>query len=38
VLTRLDHLVILVSDLDLAAADYARLGFAVTSGGEHADA
>jgi catechol 2,3-dioxygenase-like lactoylglutathione lyase family enzyme len=37
VLTRLDHLVILVSDLDLAAADYERLGFAVTSGGEHAD-
>jgi len=37
VLTRLDHLVILVSDLDLAAADYERLGFAVTLGGEHAD-
>jgi hypothetical protein len=37
VLTRLDHLVILVSDLDLAAADYERLGFAVTPGGEHAD-
>jgi Glyoxalase-like domain len=37
VLTRLDHLVILVSDLDLAAADYARLGFAVTPGGKHAD-
>ena len=36
-LTRLDHLVILVSDLDLAAADYGRLGFAVTPGGEHAD-
>ena len=36
-LTRLDHLVILVSDLDLAVADYARLGFAVTPGGEHAD-
>jgi catechol 2,3-dioxygenase-like lactoylglutathione lyase family enzyme len=37
VLTRLDHLVILVSDLDLAVADYERLGFAVTVGGEHAD-
>jgi len=37
VLTRLDHLVILVNDLDLAAADYERLGFAVTPGGEHAD-
>jgi hypothetical protein len=37
VLTRLDHLVILVSDLDLAAADYVSLGFAVTPGGEHAD-
>jgi hypothetical protein len=37
VLTRLDHLVILVNDLDLAASDYERLGFAVTPGGEHAD-
>jgi Glyoxalase-like domain len=37
VLTRLDHLVILVSDLDLATADYGHLGFAVTPGGEHAD-
>jgi Glyoxalase-like domain len=37
VLTRLDHLVILVGDLDLAVADYARLGFAVTPGGEHTD-
>lgn len=36
-LTRLDHLVILVGDLDLAASDYERLGFTVTSGGEHAD-
>ena len=36
-LSRLDHLVILVSDLDLAAADYERLGFVVTPGGEHAD-
>ena len=36
-LTRLDHLVILVRDLDLASADYERLGFTVTPGGEHAD-
>lgn len=36
-LTRLDHLVILVGDLDLAAANYECLGFAVTPGGEHAD-
>ena len=36
-LTRLDHLVILVRDLELASADYKRLGFAVTPGGEHAD-
>jgi Glyoxalase-like domain len=37
VLTRLDHLVILVRDLQLASADFERLGFAVTPGGEHAD-
>jgi catechol 2,3-dioxygenase-like lactoylglutathione lyase family enzyme len=37
VLTRLDHLVILVRDLELASTDYERLGFAVTPGGEHAD-
>jgi hypothetical protein len=37
VLTRLDHLVILVSDLELASADYVSLGFTVTPGGEHAD-
>jgi hypothetical protein len=37
VLTRLDHLVILVRDLELVSADYERLGFAVTPGGEHAD-
>jgi glyoxalase-like protein len=37
VLTRLDHLVILVRDLDLASADYKNLGFTVTPGGEHAD-
>ena len=36
-LTRLDHLVILVRDLELASADYASLGFTVTPGGEHAD-
>ena len=36
-LTRLDHLVILVRDLELASADYESLGFAVTPGGEHAD-
>lgn len=36
-LTRLDHLVILVRDLELASSDYGRLGFAVTPGGEHAD-
>ncbi|MDQ3863056.1 MAG: VOC family protein [Actinomycetota bacterium] len=36
-LRRLDHLVILVDDLDLAASDYERLGFAVTPGGQHAD-
>ncbi|CAN5787356.1 hypothetical protein BH18ACT11_BH18ACT11_23530 [soil metagenome] len=35
-LTRLDHLVILVRDLELASADYESLGFAVTPGGEHA--
>jgi len=33
----LDHLVILVRDLEQATRDYERLGFAVTSGGEHAD-
>lgn len=33
----LDHLVILVSDLDQAVADYQALGFAVTPGGTHAD-
>lgn len=36
-LTRLDHLVILVHDLDTATEDYERLGFRVTPGGEHAD-
>ncbi|WP_166172858.1 VOC family protein [Rubrobacter tropicus] len=36
-LTRLDHLVILVQDLDRATEDYERLGFRVIPGGEHAD-
>lgn len=36
-LTRLDHLVVLVQDLDGATEDYERLGFRVTPGGEHAD-
>ena len=36
-LTRLDHLVMLVGDLGVAAADYERLGFTVTPGGQHAD-
>ena len=35
--TRLDHLVILVLDLERAIEDYGRLGFRVTPGGEHAD-
>ena len=35
--TRLDHLVVLVRDLEEAIADYGRLGFGVTPGGEHAD-
>jgi catechol 2,3-dioxygenase-like lactoylglutathione lyase family enzyme len=33
----IDHVVILVSDLDVASADYAALGFTVMPGGEHAD-
>ena len=36
-LTRLDHLVILVRDLDRAVRGYEELGFTVTPGGEHAD-
>ena len=36
-LSRLDHLVILVRDLDRAVRDYETLGFTVTPGGEHAD-
>jgi catechol 2,3-dioxygenase-like lactoylglutathione lyase family enzyme len=33
----LDHLVILVTDLDQAVADYTALGFTVQRGGTHAD-
>ena len=36
-LTRLDHLVILVRDLGSTVRDYEGLGFTVTPGGEHAD-
>ena len=36
-LIRLDHLVILVRDLDRAVRGYEELGFALTPGGEHAD-
>ena len=36
-LTGLDHLVILVRDLEEAIPGYERLGFRVTPGGEHAD-
>ena len=36
-LTRLDHLVVLVRDLDRAIRDYETLGFTVTPDGEHAD-
>lgn len=36
-LTRLDHVVILVGDLDRAVRGYEELGFTVTPGGEHAD-
>src|SRR5258706_9920850 len=31
----IDHIVILVGDLDAASADYAALGFTVVPGGEH---
>ena len=31
----IDHIVILVSDLDQAVADYTELGFTVVRGGEH---
>lgn len=33
----LDHIVIAVADLDAAYADYAKLGFTVIRGGEHAN-
>jgi len=33
----IDHVVILVKDLDAAIADYSDLGFTVVPGGEHAD-
>lgn len=33
----LDHIVILVDNLDLASQDYTDLGFSVVVGGEHAD-
>ncbi len=33
----LDHIVILVDDLDLASRDYTALGFSVVNGGKHAD-
>lgn len=36
-ISALDHIVILVSDLQDAARDYEALGFTVTPGGEHAD-
>ena len=36
-LLRLDHLVILVRDLDAAVENYRRLGFTVAPGGRHAD-
>ncbi len=36
-MTRLDHLVILVRDLEEAVEDYEGLGFRVTPGGGHAD-
>jgi hypothetical protein len=34
-ITGIDHIVILVRDLDAAMEDYARLGFTVARGGEH---
>jgi catechol 2,3-dioxygenase-like lactoylglutathione lyase family enzyme len=36
-ITALDHIVILVDDLQEAARDYEALGFVVSPGGEHAD-
>jgi hypothetical protein len=37
VLRQLDHVVLVVRDLDSAMADHRRRGFTVTPGGEHAD-
>jgi catechol 2,3-dioxygenase-like lactoylglutathione lyase family enzyme len=34
-ITAIDHIVILVTDLDAAVADYSALGFTVTPGGTH---
>src|SRR5579859_1115390 len=34
---RVDHIVILVADLEAAISDYRQLGFIVTLGGEHTD-
>ncbi len=36
-ISRIDHIVILVKDLEAAIGDYGALGFTVTPGGEHAD-
>ena len=35
-ITGIDHIVILVADLDRAQAEYAAAGFTVVPGGEHA--
>src|SRR3954463_8340756 len=35
-ITAIDHIVILVHDLDAAVGDYSDLGFTVVPGGEHA--
>ena len=37
VIRAIDHIVILVTDLQTAIDDYRALGFTVTFGGEHAD-
>jgi catechol 2,3-dioxygenase-like lactoylglutathione lyase family enzyme len=36
-ITQIDHIVILVHDLEAAKRDYGALGFRVVAGGEHAD-
>src|SRR5258708_13600632 len=36
-ISAIDHIVILVHDLDRAVRDYTTLGFTVVPGGEHAD-